>query len=752
MERFAFSAFFFGEKMKRLIFYFVLMGLSTSYLSNIHLVEAKESAVSKEKSDPRREKLIGNILKNALETYHYRTLKINDEVSQKAFLQYLKKIDGSKQFLTKGDIKELEAYQFEMDDEMVNGDYTLIEKALAILKKRTALAESLRKEAFKKQFDFNGNEQVEVDPEKRDWARDENFLKENWKLIFKQATLNKYLSLIDEQSDKPTKVVKKIVPKSSKKLPPVKKLTDAEMRAKAHESVSQRFKKIFDRLALESRDDQLDNFYNSITAVFDPHTTYLPAKKKEDFDIDITGKLEGIGAVLQEDGSYIKVVQVVPGGPAWRQKDLETDDTILAVSQGSGDSVDLTDMKVDDAVRYIRGKKGTEVRLTVKKVDGTRKIISIVRDEIEVGATFAKSSVLQYKDNDTRVGYIQLPKFYRDFENSQVNCTDDVRKELERLKKANVDAVVLDLRNNGGGALEDARLMSGLFIGKGPVVQVKDHTGKIEVLENEDPNVFYDGPLIVLINRFSASASEILAGAMQDYGRAIIIGGDFSHGKGTVQAVLNLNQGPLLSMFGPTMGALKVTIQKFYRVTGASTQYKGVLSDIVLPDLFSYVDSREKDLEYSLPWDQIATKPFSKWSKFSYNLPQLKEKSAGRIKNNPRFNKIIRNIEYLNKKKKDTLVSLNLKQVQAEDVQNKKMAEELKMDEEDKNLLVTNFEDSLKSHENIRPGDMKKWSKDFEQRKDEWVKTLRQDVVLEESIKVANDIVKTLKPKKTASK
>lgn len=327
-----------------------------------------------------------------------------------------------------------------------------------------------------------------------------------------------------------------------------------------------------------------------------------------------------------------------------------------------------------------------------------------------------------------------------------------MRKELERLKKANVDAVVLDLRNNGGGALEDARLMSGLFIGKGPVVQVKDHTGKIEVLENEDPSVFYDGPLIVLINRFSASASEILAGAMQDYGRAVIIGGDFSHGKGTVQAVLNLNQGPLLSMFGPTMGALKVTIQKFYRVTGASTQYKGVTSDLILPDIFSYVESREKDLEYSLPWDQIAAKPFNKWSKFSYNMPSLKEKSAARIKSNPRFNKIVKNIDYLNKKKKDTLVSLNLKQVQLEDAQNKKMAEELKMDDEDKNLLVTNFEDSLKAHENIKPGDAKKWAKDFDQKKEDWIKSLRQDVVLEESVMVANDIVKSLKIKKTAAK
>jgi carboxyl-terminal processing protease len=575
--------------MRRLILYFAILGFSASYLMDGNSAFAKEikaKAQAKEARDPRREKLIGNILKNALETYHYRALKINDEVSQKAFAQYLKKIDGSKQFLTKGDIKELETYQFAMDDEMMTGDYILVEKALEIFKKRTALAENLRKEVFKKQFDFSGNERVEVDPEKRDWVKDENQLKENWKLIFKQATLNKYLSLIDEQSDNPSKskIGKKSAPKSTKKLPPIKKLTDAEMRAKAHDSVSKRFQKIFDRLAKEDRDDQLDNFYNSVTAVFDPHTNYLPAKKKEDFDIDITGKLEGIGAVLQEDGSYIKVVQIVPGGPAWRQKDLEAEDTILAVAQGSGESVDLTDMKVDDAVRYIRGKKGTEVRLTVKKVDGTRKIISITRDEIEVAASFAKSSVLQYKDSDAKIGYIQLPKFYRDFENSQINCTDDVRKELERLKKANVDAVVLDLRNNGGGALEDARLMSGLFLGKGPVVQVKDHTGRIEVLENEDPSVFYDGPLIVLINRFSASASEILAGALQDLRRAIILGTQ-TFGKGSVQTIIPLSDG----------SGLRLTTALYYTPKDRLIQGVGIKPDIIVEQEIKEEKEEEKE-------------------------------------------------------------------------------------------------------------------------------------------------------------
>ena len=725
------------------VFLLLILSISSSHI----FAEAQADA-----KDSRKEKLIGNILKNALETYHYRGMKINDEVSQKAFAQYLKKIDGSKQFFTKTDIKELEQYQFKMDDEMTSGEYQLLDKALILLKKRIAAAEVIRKETFKKQFDFNSNDQVQVDPEKREWPADENLWKENLRLTFKQATLNKYLSLIDEQSDNPRKKTSlgKFLPapNHAKKSKNEKKLTDAEMRIKAHEVTSARFQKIFERLSKTDREDQLDNFYNSITAIYDPHTVYMAPKKKQDFDTDITGQLEGIGAVLSEDGSFIKVVQVVPGGPAWRQKELEVDDAILSVAQGSGESVDLVDMKVDDAVRFIRGKKGTEVRLTIKKSDGTRKVVSIVRDVVQVAASFAKSSVLQYKNTDTKIGYIQLPKFYRDFENSTINCTDDVKKELDRLKASKVDAIILDLRNNGGGALEDAKLMSGLFIGKGPVVQVKDHTGKIEILENEDNIINYDGPLIVLVNQFSASASEILAGAMQDYGRAVIVGGDFTHGKGTVQAVLNLNQGPLLSMFGQQMGALKVTIQKFYRVTGASTQYKGIISDIMLPDMFSYVESREKDLEYSLPWDQIQPKPFSKWSKFTYNISQLKEKSLARIKVSNRFNRLIKNIDYLNKKKKDTMVSLNLKQVQAEDAAAKKMSDELKLEEEDKNILVTNFEDSLKAHENIKPGDLKKWKKDFSQRKDEWIKMLRVDAVLGESLNIANDIIKALHPAK----
>jgi len=722
-----------------------MKNLFVATLLCVQLIPTQALFSNESSKDLKKERLVGNILKNSLETFHYRSMKLNDEVSAKAFVQYLKRVDNSKQLLTKQDVKDLEVFKNQLDDQMVSGDFQLVDKTMVILKKRVAEVETLRKEIFKKQFDFNGNENLEIDPDKKDWPKDDLQWKENWRLIFKQATLYKYLSLLDEQSDNPKKKIMpsrvKVEPKKNKK---EKKLTDSELIAKAHDTTSKRFEKIFERIAKEDREDQMEHFFNSVTSVYDPHTTYMPVKKKEDFDIDITGQLEGIGAVLQEDGSFIKVVQIVPGGAAWRGKQLEVDDVILSVAQGKGESIDLMDMKVDDAVRFIRGKKGTEVRLTVKKADGTRKTISIIRDTVQVEASFAKSSVLQLKPNELKIGYIHLPKFYRDFENAKVNCTDDVKKELERLKKAKVDGVILDLRNNSGGALEDAKLMSGLFIGKGPIVQVKNHMGQVEVLESEESTPFYDGPLIVLINRFSASASEILAGAIQDYNRGLVVGGDFSHGKGTVQAVINLNQGPLLSMFGPTMGALKVTIQKFYRVTGASTQFKGVVPDLILPDITSYADSREKDLEHALAWDQIAPRTFNKWNKYSLNIPNLKALSSQRVKSNQRLNKINKNLDYLNKRKKDTLVSLNLKNQLAEEATAKKMNDELKLDEEDKNLLVTNFEESLRAHENFKPSEAKKMRKDFDLKKDDWIKGLRQDAVLGESLLIMNDIVKSI--------
>ncbi|OFZ77090.1 MAG: hypothetical protein A2451_16365, partial [Bdellovibrionales bacterium RIFOXYC2_FULL_39_8] len=582
------------------------------------------------KLDITKTKLLSRILKDTLETYHYRHIKINDDISEKGFEEFFKKIDYGKQFLLKSDVTGLSKHRTKLDDEMQTGDLALLKESVKIINQRVLQADNYRKEFFKNDFDFSQKEILEIDPKKRDFAKSETELKEHWRKLFKQATLSRIFSMIEEEREAEETLKKNTPAKDKKKssTPPEKPLSMPEKIAKARESISNKYRKVFQRILTERDDDKLELFFNSVTSVIDPHTTYMPPQRKEDFDIDISGSLEGIGAVLQEDGAYIKVVSIVPGGAAWREKELEVNDIILTVSQGTEEPVDLEDMRVDDAVRYIRGKKGTEVRLNIKKADGTRKMISIIRDVVQIAASFAKSSVLQIKGQNIKVGHINVPKFYRDFGHADSrNCTDDVRKELEKLKKQKVSGVILDLRNNGGGALEDAKQMAGLFIKEGPIVQVRNYANSIETLTDTDPAVVYDGPLIVLVNRFSASASEIVAAALQDYGRAIVLGGEFTHGKGTVQALLNLDQGPLMSMLNSSLGSLKVTIQKFYRITGVSTQYKGVTPDIIIPDPFGYGENREQDLDYSLPWDEVAGLHYTPWIKQKYNLGELNKKS-----------------------------------------------------------------------------------------------------------------------------
>lgn len=704
-----------------------------------------------------KDRLIGSILKNALETYHYTKKKINDDISDKAFEEFLKKIDYGKQFLLEKDIKELEKFRFQLDDQVITGDHKVIKFVQERLSKNIELTEKYRDEIFKKSFDFSKDEELQLDPEKRSWPKTEKDRKELWRKIFKQATLSRYLDLWQEQLDlkdpKKQKEKKEAAKKSKKKVAEVKKLTKKETLAKATTAIKDKYKKVFDRLKGDDHEDFMDKLFNSVTEIFDPHTTYLPPKKKEDFDIDISGSLEGIGAVLQEDGSYIKVVQIVPGGAAWRQKDLEVEDLILMVGQGNEDPVSLVDMRVDDAVRYIRGPKGSVVTLTVKKVDGTRKVIKIQRDVVKISASYVKSSIIEHKDLGPKVGYIQVPKFYRDFNGGGRNCSNDVRVELDRLQKIGVDGMILDLRNNGGGALEDARIMSGLFIEEGPIVQIRNHKGEVDVLSDFDKAVQYKGPLIVMINRFSASASEILAAALQDYGRAVIVGGEYSHGKGTVQAVLNLNQAPLLNMFGPTIGALKVTIQKFYRVNGSSTQYKGVTPDIIIPDPMGYAKNREQDLDYSLKWDQVKKLDYKKWKNFDLGLKDLITKSKKRSKKNERFKRINESVSYLQKRREDTIVSLNEVDAQKQEDQARKMTEKFKLDAESKKMLVSHYKDSLnEKQDEIKAEDKKQWEEDLKQREEDWAKTVRLDAGLEESMFIMNDMIAKLKSKVSMKK
>lgn len=709
---------------------FMKRSLLISLLLLSSLIFAQGSSSPHEK-----ERVIGNVIKNTLETYHYRKLKVNDDVSVKAFDKFLEKIDYNKQFLTKADIDSLSKYRKKMDDQMVSGNVQIADAAANILKKRVAQIEGYRDEFYKTQFNFSADEVLEMDPKKRKWAKNDKELKDLWRKLFKNSVLGNYLALRDTDKDDKKKDEKAKKPKKEEK-----KLTDVEMLAKAHKSSSEKYDKIFSRLKKQDREDTLESFYNSLSEVFDPHTSYLPPKRKEDFDIDISGQLEGIGAVLQEDGSHIKVVKIVPGGAAWRQKGLEVEDVIMAVSEGEADPVSLLDMSVDDAVRYIRGKKGTEVRLSVKKADGSRQTIPIVRDVVQIDASYARSSVIQHDSLKGKVGYIKVPKFYRDFGDVERNCTNDVREELKRLKAQNVDSIILDLRDNGGGALEDARQMSGLFIEKGPIVQIRDHTNDLSILEDTDRSVEWEGPLVVLVNRFSASASEILAGAMQDYGRAVVVGSKQTHGKGTVQVLLNLNQGAM-SMFGPQIGALKVTIQKFYRINGESTQFKGIYPDIVVPDVWSYTKSREQDLENALEYDTIKPLQYKKWNRFNLDLENLVESSEKRMKKNSRLQAMLDYAKVLEKRNKDTTARLKMDKVLAEEKSNSALNKKFKYDEVNKLISVSNYEASLKSHQNIKPGDEKQWREDLKIRGQEWVEELQKDAILEEALYIAEDLM-----------
>ncbi|MEO1715046.1 MAG: S41 family peptidase, partial [Bacteroidota bacterium] len=365
----------------------------------------------------------------------------------------------------------------------------------------------------------------------------------------------------------------------------------------------------YERLEKRKRSDYLSIYINSITNVFDPHTSYFEPIEKQNFDINMSGKLEGIGARLQSDGNYTKITSVIVGGPAWKQGDLKENDKIMKVAQDGEDPIDVTGMQLDDVVSQIRGEKGTKVILTVKKIDGSIADIEIVRDVVILEEGFAKSLILHTTAKE-KVGFISLPRFYDDFYDEEGrSCARDVATEIDKLKKENVRGIILDLRNNGGGSLRDVVTMSGFFIEKGPIVQVKARGRSPEVLEDNDPSVKWDGHLIVMVNQFSASASEILAAALQDYERAVIVGSTSTFGKGTVQRFYNLDRAiPGYSELKP-FGEIKLTTQKFYRIDGGSTQLKGVTPDIILPDMYSYIETGEKEQEYPMNWTQIAPVP-----------------------------------------------------------------------------------------------------------------------------------------------
>lgn len=679
------------------------------------------SLVFPEHEDIRRQRFLSHMIYQGLQSWHYSGMKIDDSMSEKAFWNYLRFLDFNKRYYLKSDVEALKKYIHKIDDHLKDGKVGLMTDATNLMDKRRAEVQEFLPKLLGQPFDFTKDESVELDAEKRDFCSTPEELQEYWRKILKYQTLGRYYNYKEIEKDKKDKS---------------KKESDAQLEEKARKAVLKSYDDMYHRLDQDTFSDHLSRYLNSILQVFDPHSTYFAPKAKSDFDIDMTGQLEGIGAMLRQEDGYVKVVSIVPGGPSWRQKQLDAGDAIIKVGQGDEESVDIVGMRVDSAVKLIRGKKGTLVRLTVKKPDGRIMQIPIVRDVVVIEETYAKSALLK-KDNGDTFGYISLPKFYNDYirENGR-NSTIDVKIELDKLKTKGVKGVILDLRNNSGGALQDAVRMSGLFIKDGPVVQVRNRDGEIEVLKDPDNSITYKGPLVILLNVLSASASEILAAALQDYGRAIIVGGAHSFGKGTVQVYLDLDRYmPKTSGDGLSMGALKLTIQKFYRVNGESNQFKGVVPDVVVPDRYDYFEIGEKFLEYPLKWDTITSANFKKWTAQSQVKRDLVAQSRQRIMENEFFKQNTAYLEQIKARNENTLQTLKYDDMVAEQNTLKAELDKLeKLDSKIKDFNVVSLQNIQK-----RKKSSNRLTREKAEREEGWLEDLSKDLVLAEAVKVVAD-------------
>ena len=594
-----------------------------------------------------KEAVLVKTVLNYVEQLHFRPKSLDDKLSEQLFNYYIESIDGGKRFLTKEDLALLETHRLNLDNQAIEGTFTFFDLSIDLLDKSLRKTQLIYRDLLSKPFNLNGDATFETDSEKRPFPANDTELKEVWRKLL----IYEIVSRVNEKLELQGKGSAEIKAKS----------TD-ELEKEAREAVLKLYDEWYERLFKTKRSDRLSIYINSLTHLYDPHSDYFEPIEKQNFDIRFTGKLEGIGATLQTVGDYTKVATVVVGGPAWKTKEIFENDIILKVAQEGADFKDISGMVINDVVQQIRGKKGTKVRLLVKKVDGTIKEIEITRDIIELEEGFAKSLLLKNDQfpND-KYGYIYLPRFYADFEDPKGRfCAPDVDKEIEKLKAENVNGIILDLRNNGGGSLSDVVKMTGFFIPSGPVVQVKSKESKADVLRDPDSRTQYDGAMIVMVNNMSASASEIIAAALQDYGRAIIVGTKSTYGKGTVQRFFDLDMGLRgYEEFKP-LGEVKITTQKFYRINGGSTQLKGVTPDIILPDQYHYLEIGEREEDYAMEWTEIAPVGYEPQKSRLQSIDLLRKKSEDRVKSDPSFQMVLKNALRIKKQRDQSIMPLSL--------------------------------------------------------------------------------------------
>tara|TARA_R110002051_G_scaffold4043_6_gene21440 strand:- start:7559 stop:9697 length:2139 start_codon:yes stop_codon:yes gene_type:complete len=679
-----------------------------------------------------KDKLLLDLITYVLEKGHYEPKALNDEFSVNVFEDFIDVIDPTKRYFMASDIAEFEKYKYQIDDEIKNTDITFFNVVYERLIQRMGDAKDIYKEVLATPFNYADNESISIKYEEEPFAANRDELKERWRKQLKYATLGTYDSKIVHMENKE-------IESTDEHNHEAHSLEEAELDSR--KSTETTLDEFFDFVDDLERKDWFVQYINTIVDEFDPHTFYFAPEEKEKFDTSMSGKFEGIGARLQKKSEGAKIVEIISGGPVWRDQRLEVGDEIIKVGQNGEEPINIVGMRLDDAIKLIKGAQGTIVDLTVRKVDGSLDVVSLTRDVVELEESYAKSANII--KGEEKFGIINLPKFYVDFNDySERNAATDVAKEVERLKEEGMEGLILDLRDNGGGSLKTVVEMAGLFIKDGPIVQVRSKGDGKEVYDDKDERIQWDGPLVILVNELSASASEILAAAMQDYKRAIVIGSKQTFGKGTVQNVIPLNN-MLRSNDHGDLGAIKITTQKFYRINGGSTQLEGVKSDIVVPDRYSYIDLGERDQSNPLGWDKITPADYKAWGGY-IDYEKTIADSKRRMASSQQIKLIEENAKWLKAEQDETEISLNFETYKEEKEKDKEQSDYFKkLTDYDSKLTFKSlgYEEQLFTKDSV-----------LREKRNRWHNNLAKDVYVEEAVNVLEDLkLNTIKQGKLAS-
>ncbi len=670
---------------------------------------------SMEAANPDKDKLLIEVIAYVMQRGHYDPKDIDDSFSANVFHNFIEGIDGQRRFFLQSDLNNFNRYKYELDDQIKDSDISFFNLTYERLMARIDQVKGFYGELLETPFDYTIKDSINLNFEALPYARTLNGLKDIWRKRLKLSSLEYFSDLVEQQKYEQEK-------DSSYQIKP-NEVLEEEARSKTRENIENYFE-IFSEI---ERKDWFSIYINSITLEFDPHSNYFAPDDKEKFDQNISGKFEGIGARLQKKDQEVEIVEVIVGGPVWKAKALEVGDVILKVAQKGEDGVEIGPMRLNDAVKLIKGPKGTQVFLTVKRVSGIIEDIVITRDVVEMEESYAKSSVISKEGKN--YGLIELPKFYIDFQDQDSrNAASDVKKQLELLKAKNVQGMILDLRNNGGGSLKTVVDITGFFIDQGPVVQVKSTGGRKDILFDEDDSVVWDGSLVVMVNEFSASASEILAAALQDYKRAVILGSKQTFGKGTVQNVIDLNRIISGGTHGD-LGAVKLTTDKFYRINGGSTQLEGVRSDVIVKNQYSFIEMGEKDQDNPLAWDSIEAAPFKQWgnqTNYNYALNQSME----RLKDNPFMKLVEQQARRIEAQQDDYNYTLNYQDYVQDKEANKRISEKFK--------AIKEYKSNLDFEWIPEPG--APIDEVVKERKSRWIESLEHDFYIEEAVNILEDL------------